>query len=155
MGCHSLLQEIFPTQGSNPDLLHCRQILYLREAAGSLREEAKSEITSVSAAFSLCLPLSCLPLQVISLSFHICIPSCRDYCSCFSSVQFSRSVVSDSLRPHESQRARPPCPSPHHQLPEFTQTHVHRVSDAIQLSHPLSSPSPSVLNLSQHQNLFQ
>ena len=112
MGCHSLLQEIFPTQGSNPDLLHCRQILYLREAAGSLREEAKSEITSVSAAFSLCLPLSCLPLQVISLSFHICIPSCRDYCSCFSSVQFSRSVVSDSLRPHESQRARPPCPSP-------------------------------------------
>ena len=47
----------------------------------------------------------------------------------FSSVQFSRSVVSDSLRPHESQHARPPL---HHQLPEFTQTHVHRVSDAIQ-----------------------
>ena len=39
----------------------------------------------------------------------------------------------------------------HHQLPEFTQTHVHRVSDAIQPSHPLSSPSPPALNLSQHQ----
>ena len=42
----------------------------------------------------------------------------------------------------------------HHQLLEFTQTHVHRVSDAIQPSHPLSSPSPA-LNLSQHQGLFK
>ena len=43
----------------------------------------------------------------------------------------------------------------HHQLPEFTQTHIHRVSDAIQPSHPLSSPSPPVPNPSQHQGLFQ
>ena len=43
----------------------------------------------------------------------------------------------------------------HHQLPEFTQTHVHWVGDAIQPSHPLSSPSPSALNPSQHQSLFQ
>ena len=43
----------------------------------------------------------------------------------------------------------------HHQLPEFTQTHVHQVSDAIQPSHPLSSPSPPAFNLSQHQGLFQ
>ena len=43
----------------------------------------------------------------------------------------------------------------HHQLPEFTQTHVHRVSDAIQPSHPLSSPSPPAPNPSQHQSLFQ
>ena len=43
----------------------------------------------------------------------------------------------------------------HHQLPEFTQTHVHRVSDAIQPIHPLSSPSPAAFNLSQHQGLFQ
>ena len=43
----------------------------------------------------------------------------------------------------------------HHQLPESTQTHVHWVSDAIQPSHPLSSPSPPVLNLSQHQGLFK
>ena len=43
----------------------------------------------------------------------------------------------------------------HHQLPEFTQTHVHRVSDAIQQSHPLLSPSPPALNLSQHQGLFK
>ena len=43
----------------------------------------------------------------------------------------------------------------HHQLPEFTQTHVHWVGDAIQPSHPLSSPSPPTFNLSQHQGLFQ
>ena len=43
----------------------------------------------------------------------------------------------------------------HHQHPEFTQTQVHRVSDAIQPSHPLSSPSPPAPNPSQHQSLFQ
>ena len=43
----------------------------------------------------------------------------------------------------------------HHQLPEFTQTHVHWVGDAIQPSHPLSPPSPPAFNLSQHQGLFQ
>ena len=67
-------------------------------------------------------------------------------------VQFSRSVVSDSLWPYESQHARPPC---HHKLPEFTQIHVHRVGDAIQPSHPLPSPSPPAPNPSQHQGLFK
>ena len=43
----------------------------------------------------------------------------------------------------------------HHQLPELAQTHVHRVSDAIQSSHPLSSPSPPAPNPSEHQGLFQ
>ena len=43
----------------------------------------------------------------------------------------------------------------HHKLPELNQTHVHQVSDVIQPSHPLSSPSPSAFNLSQHQGLFQ
>ena len=43
----------------------------------------------------------------------------------------------------------------HHQLPEFTETHVHQVSDAIQPSHPLSFPSPPAPNPSQHQSLFQ
>ena len=48
-----------------------------------------------------------------------------------------------------------PCIPVHHQLPELTQTHVHWVGDAIQPSHPLSSPSPPVFNLSQHQGLFK
>ena len=50
--------------------------------------------------------------------------------------------------------SRPGLPV-HHQLLEFTQTHVHQVSDAIQPSHPLSSPSQLAFNLSQHQGLFQ
>ena len=54
-----------------------------------------------------------------------------------SSVQFSRSVVSDSLRSHESQHTRPPCPSP---TPGIHSDSCHRVHDAIQPSHPLSSP---------------
>ena len=62
------------------------------------------------------------------------------------------SVASDSLPPHGLQHTRPPCP---YQLLEFTQTHVHQVSDAIQPSHPLMSPSPTTFNLSQHQGLFQ
>ena len=74
----------------------------------------------------------------------------KDTWSQYSSVQFSRSVVSNSLRAHKSQHARPPCP---YQLPEFTQTHVHRVSDAIQPSHPLLSPSPPAHNPSQNQSL--
>ena len=69
-----------------------------------------------------------------------------------SSVQFSHSVVSDSLRPMN--HSSPGLPV-HHQLPESTQTHVQWVSDTIQPSHPLSSPSPPALNLSQHQDLFQ
>ena len=64
-------------------------------------------------------------------------------CPAPSLVQFSRSVVSDSLRP---QHTRPPV---HHQLPEFTQTHVHRIGDALQQSHPLWSPSPLAFALSQ------
>ena len=71
------------------------------------------------------------------------------------SDQISRSVVSDFLPRHEPQNARPPCLPVHHQFPEFTETHVHRVSDAIQPSHPLSSPSPPAPNPSQHQSLFQ
>ena len=56
------------------------------------------------------------------------------------------------LRPHELQHARLPCPS---LSPEFAQTHVDRVSDAIQRSHPLSPPFPPALNLSQNQGVFQ
>ena len=70
----------------------------------------------------------------------------------FSSVQFSRSVMSDSLQPHKSQQARPPCPSP---TPEVHPDSCPPSRDAIQPSHPLSSPSPPALNPSQNQSLFQ
>ena len=67
-----------------------------------------------------------------------------------SSVQFSPVAQSCPTRCDPMNHSMPGLPV-HHQLPEFTQTHVHQVSDAIQPSLPLSSPSPPVLNLSQHK----
>ena len=79
------------------------------------------------------------------------------YSSCsvlFSSVQFS-SVAQSCLTLCDPMNCSMPGLPVHHQLPESTQTHVHRVGDAIQPSHPLLSPSPPAFNLSQHQGLFQ
>ena len=72
----------------------------------------------------------------------------------FSSVQFS-SVAQSCLTLCNPMNRSMPSLAVHHQLPEFTQTHVHQVSDAIQPSHPLSSPSPPAPSPSQHQSLFQ
>ena len=60
--------------------------------------------------------------------------------------------MSDSWQPLDCSTPGLPV---HHQLPELVQTHVHWVGDAIQSFHPLSSPSPSAPNFSQHQSLFQ
>ena len=78
------------------------------------------------------------------------IPRVRQFAgmNAFSSVTQSRPTLCDPVN-----RSTPGLPV-HHQLPEFTQTHAHRVGDAIQPSHPLSSPSPAP-NPSQHQGLFQ
>ena len=70
------------------------------------------------------------------------------------SVQFSSFAQSCPTLCRLMNHSMPGLPV-HHQLPEFTQTQVHRVSDAIQPSHPLSSPSPPAPNPSQHQSLFQ
>ena len=72
----------------------------------------------------------------------------------FPSVQFSSVAQSCLTLCDPANRSTPGLPV-HHQLPEFTQTHIPRVSDAIQLSHPLSSPSPPTPNPAQHQSLFQ
>ena len=71
-----------------------------------------------------------------------------------SSVQFS-SVAQLCLALCDPMNRSTPGLPVHHQLPEFTQIHVHRVTDAIQPSHPLSSPSPPAPNPSRHQSLFQ
>ena len=76
-------------------------------------------------------------------------------------IMASGPIRSDQIRPvaqscptlcHPMNHSTPGLPV-HHQLPEFTQTHVHRVGDAIQPSHPLSSPSPPAPNPSQHQSV--
>ena len=72
----------------------------------------------------------------------------------WGSVQFSSVVQSCPTVCDPMNHSTPGLPI-HHQLLEFTQTHFHWVSDAIQPSHPLSSPSPPAFNLSQHQGLFK
>ena len=71
-----------------------------------------------------------------------------------TTVQFT-SVAQSCLTLRDPMNRSMPGLTVHHQLLEFTQTHVHRVSDAIQPSHPLASPSPPAPNPSQHQSLFQ
>ena len=80
--------------------------------------------------------------------------SASDYAKAFDCVQFSSVSQSCLTLCGPMNRSTPGLPV-HHHLLESTQTHVHRVNDAIQPSHPLSSPSPPALNLSQHQGLFK
>ena len=114
-----------------------------------LGTKVKSNLDSIFKSRDITLPTKvCL---VKAMFFPVVMYGCESWTIKKASVQFSRSVMSDSLQPHELQHTRPPG---HHQLPEFTQTQVHGIGDSIQPSYPLSSPSP-VLNLSQHQGLFQ
>ena len=85
----------------------------------------------------------------LSLRMNVSFLDMNDLSVGFSSVTQSCPTLCDPMN-----RSTPGLPV-HHQLPEFTQTHVHRVRDAIQPSHPLSSPSPPAPNPSQHQSLFQ
>ena len=71
----------------------------------------------------------------------------------YLNIQFSSVTQSCPTVCYPMNHSTPGLPV-HHHLPEFNQTHVHRVSDAIQPSHPLSSPSPHAFNLSQHQGIF-
>ena len=107
-----------------------------REALYSVFQSAKSRLARAILLLSL---LQWCPWYMLwvqqNIQFSCVAQSCLTLCS-----PMNRSM---------------PGLSVHHQLPESTQTHVHRVSDAIQLSHPLSSPSPLALNLSQYQGLFQ
>ena len=93
--------------------------------------------------------LSCLPFTGSSKEQSIYTHISLDIKDQFSSVAQSCPTLCDPMN------CSTPGLSVHHQLPEPTQTHVHRVSDVIPPSHPLSSPSSPALNLSQHQGLFK
>ena len=90
------------------------------------------------------------PLPITSLSSRICL---IESWSTDVSVQFSL-VAQSCPTPCDPRNCSMPGLPVHHQFPESTQTHVHRVGNAIQPSNPLSSPSPPAFNLSQHQGLF-
>ena len=151
-GSLSLLHGIFPTRASNPGLPHCRQIPYQLS-----HKESPRTLEWVAYSFS-------------SGSSH---PRNGTRISCIAGRFFTNWVISEAqknvqIRSDQITSVTQSCPTlrdpmkrstpglpVHHQLPEFTQTHVHRVGDAIQPSHPLSSPSPLAPNPSQHQSLFQ
>ena len=113
VGSLSLLQGIFPTKKSNLGLLHCRQILYQLSYKGSPRIMAWVAYPFSRGSSRPGNQMGIIPtqeiwgspaLQVDSLPTEL---SAKAYMQ--SSVQFSHSVMSDSLRPHELQHARPPC----------------------------------------------
>ena len=92
--------------------------------------------------------------ELLIVKFRLKLKKVRKTTRPFSSVHFSSVTQSCPTLCDPMNRSTPGLPV-HHQLLEFTQTHVHRVSDAIQPSHSLSSPSPLAPNPSQHQSLFQ
>ena len=101
--------------------------------------------------------------KYLKLAYNIqCITVFKQYVECIIIYQYI-TIVWDQIRSVAQScptlcdpvnHSTPDLPV-HHQLPEFTQTQVHRVSDAIQPSHPLLSPSPPDPSPSQHQGLFQ
>ena len=102
----SLLQRIFPTQGSNPGLLHCRQTLYRLSHHRSLASLKTTSLFNITITDSVNFTYFCNYLIKVK----------------HTSVQFSSSVMFLSLQPHGLKYTRLPSPSPN---PEFTQTHVH------------------------------
>ena len=150
VGCHFLLQGIFPTQGSNPHLLY---LLYCQADSLPLMPQGKPKCDTMDSS----LPASSVHgilqariLEWVAISFY------RDFKILLknTSVQLSSVAQSCPTLCDPMNCSTPGLPI-RHQLPEFTQTHLHRVSDAIQPSHPLLSPSPPASNPSQHQSLFQ
>ena len=112
-------------------------------------------------------PISSLPLCTCTALVQMIIFSCWDSYSglliglpastlrLFQTINFCCSVAQLCLTLCDPMGCITPGLPVHHQLPELAQTHVHWVRDTIQPSHPLSSPSPPALNISQHQGLFQ
>ena len=100
-------------------------------------------------------PQRVVPSQVFAcICSHFFLVSTTQHQTSFSLVQFISVAQSCPTLCDPMNHSTSGLPV-HHQLLEFAQTHIHRVSDAIQPSHPLSSPSPPAPNPSQHQSLFQ
>ena len=131
-GSRALLQGIFQTQGSNP-LLLC--LLHRQPGSLPLAPPGKPKADTALVQITLYSPSSSQLPSDSALQFSSVAQSCPTLCN-------------------PTNRSPPGLPV-HHQLPELAQTHVHRIGDAIQPSHPLSSPSPPAPNPSQHQSLFQ
>ena len=110
----------------------------------------RSFVSTISHLLSLIQSVTSLPCPLVPVPYTSCCTVLLYFLRCqFSPVTQSSPTLCDPV-----DCSMPGLPV-HHQLLDFAQTHVHWVGDAIQPSHPLSSPSPPALNLSQHQGLFQ
>ena len=150
MGCHFLVQGIVSTQRPNLHLQLGWQVLYHWATWEALLHGyciTDREIQSVIPSVCLLLNEDTYSSLCIGLNYFGILDTSH-------SVQFSSVAQSCPTLCDPVNHSMPGLPV-HHQLLEFTETHVHRVSDAIQPSHPLSSPSPPAPNPSQHQSLFQ
>ena len=142
VGCHALLQEISETRSPT-----------LQVDSLPFDPQGKPMNTGVG---SLSLLQGNFPSQELNQS----LPNCRlilyqlSYSKVFERLSVSSVTQSCLTLCDPMNRSKPGLPV-HHKLPEFTHTHAHRISDAIQPSHPLPSPSPPAPNHSQHQSLFQ
>ena len=139
---------IYSLCSRNRDLIRCRQLLHLLvtlKIRESQEKHAQWWFPSETALWEI---LPALTAQYNTFK--------TQFCAHFwpRSVQFS-SIAHSCMTLCDPVDCSMPGSPVHHQLLEPTQSHVHRVGDAIQPSHPLSSPSPPAFNLSQHQGLFQ
>ena len=140
-------------QGTLKGLLqhHSSKASILRHAAFFIVQLSHSYMTTGK---TIALTRQTFAGKVMSLPFNMLSRMVIAFLPWGSSVQFSSVAQLCPTLCHPMNLGTPGLPV-HHQFPEFTQTHVHRVSDAIQPSHSLSSPSPPAPNLSQHHSLFQ
>ena len=132
-------------------LKHPLQAQYIRPSRDGVQEPA-FWTTPCWCSYNHCLEQLFLGLSVLTWLSSQCNLGGNQEILIGGSVQFIRSVVSDSLWRHESQHARPPCPSP---TPRIYPNSCPFSGWCHQPSHPLSSPSPPAPNPSQHQGLFQ
>ena len=166
MDSHSLLQGIVPIQGLNPGFLHCRWILdywATWEACRVTIWPSNSTLRYILSRNENTYPRKTLNTNVHNGIIHnsqkvettqISLNRWIDKVWCIHRIEYCCSVAQSCLTHCNPMDCSTPGLPVHHQLLEFTHTHVHRVGDAIKPSHPLSSPSPA-FNLAQHQGLFQ
>ena len=184
MGCHFLLLGIFLTQGVNLHLLHWQVDFLPLSHQGSPNLSISSCLLSCeSFAFSVKTQvISCtlenwealgltsrdigmnsgFPTLVISTNYLPSLSVCLTVYKMSLKMVINKDIQFSSVAqlcqttlPNPMDCSRKPGFPVHHQLLKLAQTHIHQVGDAIQSSHPLSSPCPPAPNPSQHQSLFQ
>ena len=150
---HSFVSGQTPEKKNNP--AHQKKIgLKTTEHGSAHQNKTTVSLTVILSQQKASISLLCLSIEVLQNENHNHRKLKQLITWTISSVQFSSVTQSCPAFRDPMNHSTPGFPV-YHQFPELAQTHVHRICDAIQLSHPLSSPSPPAHNPSQHQGLFQ